>query len=86
MGHEWVTAEMITVVITQSSHFSPCLKFSIKKNKQKLKTGYHDVSLRLSLNFFFNNVSLSKMESGTENWFQQHLSNPVCVLYVLSHV
>lgn len=61
MGHEWVTAEMITVFVTQSSHFSPCLKFSIKK-KQKLKTGYHDVSLRLSLNFFFNNVSLSKME------------------------
>ena len=26
------------------------------------------------------------MESGTENWFRQHLSNPVCVLYVLSHV
>ena len=46
----WVTAEMITVFITQSSHFSPCLKFSIKK--QKLKTGYQDVSLRLSLNFF----------------------------------
>ena len=51
MGHEWVTAETNTVLITQSSHFSPCLKFSIKK--QKLKTGHRDVSLLLSLNFFF---------------------------------